>query len=186
MSTETQEIRKVCRVGTVPIGRSNCSVYLKIEYTDGKLSITGVEGPLPSGNARGSCGQIDMHLRAEDFATFAPGWNTATINKLLAIWGRWHLNDLTPGTPRQMEAIRAKQQEANRADPLHKEAPHAYASRQGFSSYYDMERKWLVEAGLLVDHGYTFGTKWLTEAVPDDVLEFLASLPDADREPAWV
>jgi len=30
------------------------------------------------------------------------------------------------------------------------------------------------------------GSAWLTEQVPDQVLEFLRSLPDTDRTPAWV
>ena len=38
-------------------------VFVEIKYSDGKLSITGVEGPTRSGNCIGSCGQIDMNYR---------------------------------------------------------------------------------------------------------------------------
>jgi hypothetical protein len=34
--------------------------------------------------------------------------------------------------------------------------------------------------------GYRYGSAWLTEEVPADVLDFLRSLPTADRQPAWV
>ncbi len=34
--------------------------------------------------------------------------------------------------------------------------------------------------------GYGYGTSWLHEPVPEDVLEFLKNLPDADEKPAWV
>lgn len=34
--------------------------------------------------------------------------------------------------------------------------------------------------------GYKFGTAWLKEEVPQDVLQFLASLPETDKTPAWV
>jgi hypothetical protein len=34
--------------------------------------------------------------------------------------------------------------------------------------------------------GYKYGSAWLREEVPGDVLEFLASLPESDKVPAWV
>ena len=34
--------------------------------------------------------------------------------------------------------------------------------------------------------GYKYGTSWLKEDVPEDVLQFLYNLPDTTREPAWV
>jgi len=34
--------------------------------------------------------------------------------------------------------------------------------------------------------GYRYGSQWLCEDVPDDVIEFLASLPETDVTPAWV
>lgn len=34
--------------------------------------------------------------------------------------------------------------------------------------------------------GYQFGSSWLTEEVPAEVIEFLESLPDSDTKPAWV
>ena len=34
--------------------------------------------------------------------------------------------------------------------------------------------------------GYKYGSAWLFEPVPDNVLHFLESLPDTDKKPAWV
>lgn len=34
--------------------------------------------------------------------------------------------------------------------------------------------------------GYKYGSAWNREAVPEDVLQFLAGLPDTDITPAWV
>jgi hypothetical protein len=34
--------------------------------------------------------------------------------------------------------------------------------------------------------GYKYGTTWLKEDVPQDVIDWLFALPDADHQPAWV
>jgi hypothetical protein len=34
--------------------------------------------------------------------------------------------------------------------------------------------------------GYKYGSAWLKEELPQEVIDFLASLPDTDRTPAWV
>jgi hypothetical protein len=99
-----KEIKKVVRVGTVEAGKRRASVFCKIEYQAGKLSISGVVGPLPSGNCLGSCGQIDMGMKPSDFQTLAPGWTYGKIKKFLKVWDSWHLNDLHAGTPKQ-EAV---------------------------------------------------------------------------------
>jgi len=186
--TETaQDFFKVCRLGTVTVGRNDrVNVFVRIEYKGGRLSICGTEGPYPSGNCAGATGQIDTLLKPSSFNTCAPGWSTETIDKFLRAWERWHLNDMVAGTPRQMRFIRKRQKEANAKSSLHREAPHAYASRMGFQSYYDMECCWLADARILVDKGYSFGSAWLREEVPADVLEWLRGLPDSDVVPAWV
>lgn len=96
MSTETmtgQEMRKVVRIGTTrtPGGRG-ASVFCRIEYQNGRLSISGVIGPLASGNALGSSGQIDME--PWHISKYAPGWGFAKVAAFRAIWKRWHLNDM--------------------------------------------------------------------------------------------
>jgi len=34
--------------------------------------------------------------------------------------------------------------------------------------------------------GYKYGTSWIKEEVPEEVVEWLYNLPDSKREPAWI
>lgn len=100
-------MKKIVRLGTVPVGRENASVFCSIEFTDERLSISGVEGPLRNGNAIGSCGQIDMHLRKEqDKITLAPGWSKEMLAHFFDVWEEYHLNDMQAGTPKQTAALK--------------------------------------------------------------------------------
>jgi hypothetical protein len=155
----------------------NC--FAKIEFRDGRLSICGVEGPLRNGNARGSCGQIIMGFKEYDhrghsmLADVAPakGWDVDKLRQFFDTWSRWHLNDLTAGSPAQEAYLRAH--------------PITYSYPQ---SHYEEACKALAAAGLHPDpsNGYKYGSAWLREEVPDAALEFLRGLPDADITPAWV
>lgn len=72
-------------------------IFCTVDYDGKRLSISGVEGPLPSGNCIGSCGQIDMHLRepgALDSFKPADGWTLESFRHFLDVWNRWHLNDM--------------------------------------------------------------------------------------------
>lgn len=76
--------------------------------------------------------------------------------KLFDVWERWHLNDMRPGTPQQEEVVRE-------------------ARRAGRVSYVDAV-KLLESHGLLIDNGYRYGTAWLEEELPSEVVEYLESL----------
>jgi hypothetical protein len=80
----------------VRLGRQEAvgNTFCKIVFDGSRLSISGVEGPLQSGNCRGGCGQIDMHADQWRFAEYAPGWSAETVARFVAVWGEWHLNDL--------------------------------------------------------------------------------------------
>ena len=68
-------------------------MFCEINYTDGKLSITGVVGPTRGGDAYGSCGQIvDTEI-----LDFAPGWDAELLARFYEVWHRWHLNDMRVG-----------------------------------------------------------------------------------------
>lgn len=160
---------KTVRISTVPAyGGSWMSVYAQICYQDGKLSISGVEGPTNDGNCKGSCGQIVMHewqgLRC------APGWTQAMVAQFREVWDKWHLNDMKAGTPEQT----------------------AYLESLGKYESYDWACTELEKAGLLTaphpvtGEPYRYGTAWLKTEVPGDVLEWLRGLPDTDEVPAWV
>ncbi len=62
---EKLKFSKVVHPCDVPCGGADRKfpLFCKIEIKeDGQLSISGVIGPRPSGNAAGSCGQVDMHF----------------------------------------------------------------------------------------------------------------------------
>ena len=63
------------------------------------LSITGVEGPMQNGDCRGSAGQLDMNMDEGYLSniTLEPGWTMEQVEKLLAVWRDYHLNDMKPG-----------------------------------------------------------------------------------------
>ena len=74
--------------------------FAKIEFNDGRLSITGAVGPLKSGNRRGSAGQCVNAIRE---GTPVEGWNREMLDKFCGIWDRWHLNDCRPECEHQRE-----------------------------------------------------------------------------------
>lgn len=111
-------MNKVMRIGTMEIGQGRrANIFIKAEVKDGELSITGVIGPLHSGNALGGCGQIDMEfahrnpvdndrrttalVKPKDIQ-FAPGWTAGLWYGLLDIWHNWHLNHMKAGCEHQI------------------------------------------------------------------------------------
>ena len=164
---------KIIRLATTSRYERVCSIFCKIEFKDGKLSISGVEGPLKSGNAIGSCGQIEMHLKDEQPSlTPVNGIDRATMAKFFNVWDRWHLNDMKAGDDEQEQFLRD--------NPMSKES-YSYPK-----SYYDAACAHLAAHGLNPHNGYSYGHAWKHEDVPAEVLEFLQSLPDTDVQPAWV
>lgn len=162
---------KVVRIGMSrpPHAKRGYSIFCKIKFNeDGNLSISGVEGPTASGNARGGCGQINMHAWYID--AYAPGWSRDLMMKFKKVWKQYHLNDMQAGTPAQTEVLTRRKDEYT-GYPL---------------SYYDWALGVLAEEGLDIDNGYKYGSKWLRIDVPTEVQEFLQSLPDTDKTPAWV
>jgi len=165
-----ENFTKTVRIGT---SKESGSTFCKIKWLGDRLSITGVEGPRKDGNCRGGCGQIEDHIQVD---TFAPGWSASLLEHFVTNWKRWHLNDCTAGSPEQEEYLRLN--------------PVSYTYPD---SHYEAACKVLKEAGIQPDMGhkhndkpYSYGSAWLFEEVPADVLEFFKGLPNTDRIPAWV
>jgi hypothetical protein len=186
-----KDFKKVCYIGASSNGKAYMGgmtghvgpgVYVEIKYKNGELSITGVEGPFASGNCMGSCGQIANNIYMTKFEDddFGEGWNQEAVDKLLEIWNRYHLNHMQPGTPAQMIIIRHFQNLANKEDCLHRESHQAYAKKKGFDYYYDLELHWLKSVNMEFHYGYKFGTKWCEEMVPENILEWLYNLQEAE------
>ncbi len=166
--------KKIVRLGLINgYGKNRMNVFCKInlkEKDEGLcLSISGVEGPLQSGNARGGCGQIIMS--GIDIVEFAPGWNRTKLNKFLEIWNKWHLNSTNAGTVEQDKII----------EKAKKQYPDKFQT-----DHYESCCTFLKEADLYEDSGHKYGSAWLFRELPKDVVEFLKALPDTNKTPAWV
>lgn len=171
-----ENFTKVLRIGETRSPGTYCDMFVKVEYASGKLSITGVEGPMRNGDAKGSCGQIIMH--DWEIVNYAPGWDASKVAKLRQVWEDWHLNDMQAGTPEQTEALK----------PF-------YTTRKYPENDYAHACEYLKERGLYEvpdprqgkeGETYRYGMAWLRVEVPADVLEFLKGLPDTDKAPAWI
>lgn len=228
-------MEKIIRVGKGSQG----NVYCKISFKDGRLSISGVEGPTRGGNCKGSCGQIVMHKW--DISEYAPGFNAEVEAKLRDYWDKWHLNDMQPNCVHQVgpeweskdvtiyrytltlasleksnAAKRAAEAALKRGETFtptaeqtafanlpymvkthSAEAPPHYEAPKKTAHTNPVEVKktnWCTEEehpeGFLSKAcpvcGYKYGSKWLKKEVPQEVIDFLFSLPDTDMKPAWV
>jgi hypothetical protein len=139
-----------------PNGRPTIPVFCKIEYDGKRLSIIGVEGPMLNGDAKGSCGQILHVIRGG-----------ARGHKLTPGWSEGMLKDF-------LAVWRDWHLNDMRAGCEHQRA-----------SGWDKKPNASIGKPCPVC-GYEYGSSWLSVDVPDEVLDFLANLPDTDREPAWV
>lgn len=98
METETvSDFERLINPARVPAWNSRgdkvtARLWVKIQYKGGRLSITGVEGPLSNGDALGSCGQCGIHAEAVPLE----GFTLEALARLRAIWDEWHLNDMRP------------------------------------------------------------------------------------------
>lgn len=220
--------------------------YAKIKFVDGKLSISGVIGPMRNGNCKGSAGQCADEIR-EGKPT--EGWTEGMVREFCDIWDEWHLNDMRPYCRHQKklgwdklsnkkvmlynyrltrEAFSKKRAAENAAanalergetfTPTQEQTRYAnlpysittsaeisgedavnyeprkpiFAGDTGATS--TKQLGWLREDehpdGILGRAcpvcGYKYGTSWIKEEVPPEVIAWLFELPDAKVKPAWV
>lgn len=78
--------------------------------------------------------------------------------RLYEIWKRWHLNDMRAGTFVQEEILR-----------------QAKASGVELNDY-DDTCNYLQRFDALVDDGYKYGSKWLKEELPREVVDYVYAL----------
>jgi hypothetical protein len=168
--------RRVVTPGTTRDG----SLFVTIELHDlrnpgiggPELSITGVAGPKRNGDAQGSCGQCGDYLTEGCTPETGSGWDAEMVARLGEVWARWHLNGMTAGSPAQEQFLR----------------DHPYDRERDGSDHYGWACKVLADAGLNPDpahDGYRYGSAWLYEAVPVEVLDWLRGLPVAVRSHPW-
>ncbi len=265
---EKKDFIKVVRIGKgYSSGGRGYPIFCKIEFEAGKLSISGVEGPLKSGDCIGGCGQIDMSLRSkiDKIGLYRDGgWTRQMLEKFFDIWKEWHLNDMRSGcshqraekwgekdlvinkyklarhiserqreiknrvlhdvgnvleakiTPEEQEILAIPcniyypaepeywkpSEESEDKNPLIKlrgiiKRFYVFDSKETKSSGWVYEKpntttfadEWHPEGVLCKPCpvcGYTYGSSWLSEEIPDDVYKWLRGLPDTPVTPAWV
>ena len=169
------DIHKIVNLGkaSVPGSSKHYDVFCEVKVADGILSIHGVVGPRKNGEAWGYAGQI-----YDDIQDLIPdnGWTQEMVDEFLDVWRKWHLNDLQPGTHRQMDFLREWRK-----------------GREILSYDYKDECKALEQVGLLEDDQhmvegkpYRYGSSWIRFELPAEVLGFLRGLPVSMKKPAWV
>lgn len=165
----------------VGLAKGAGETFVHIQWDGKRLSLSGVEGPLPNGNCKGSCGQIDLHN------IYNPAPDVAII-KLTQVWAAWHLNDMRAGCEHQ----RAEQWDKRPIDPskpLNAYGKHFPGQRQDSWNMLTWVSRREHPQGLLSEPcptcGYKFGTAWLHEEVPEEVITFLHSLPSVDAPKGW-
>lgn len=247
--TNATKTQKIVRIGNTPshTGRP-VPVYIKIELENTQkgatLSITGVEGPYPSGNCAGSAGQIVTGMDAAylDALDIAPGWTRPDIERLLEIWNRWHLNDMNAACEHQraagwtrpdnyleivhyrltrearetlknaleiarVAAINGEVAELTDTERALIELESEYRptyqppdADSPLSGCYEVGKRESKLAGWTYEHehpagilskpcpecGYQYGSAWLYEEIPADIIAWLFALPDTDTTPAWI
>lgn len=167
-------MNKVICPGAAVGNRRRAFVFCKIEVEDGCLSISGVHGPLRSGNALGGCGQILDTVRAID--QMGKGWTPKLLEQFADIWDRWHLNDMQVGCEHQ----RAEGWGSERL-----EVGLDKFKAAGWVTEREHPRGVLSKACPVC--GYKYGSAWLKEDLPAEVLAFLEALPtELPYTPAWV
>ncbi len=133
-------------------------------YDTPSLSITAVEGPTTGGNARGGLGRPNAEL-AGRMTKLAPGWTATMIDKLADVTERWHLNTLRAGSPAQREYMRQHPRQFEVTYP---------------TSHYDNACQQLgsLNPDRSMDPPYEYGSAWLSEELPAEVVTFLTGLPN--------
>ena len=222
------------------------NAFVQIEYTNGRLSISGVVGPKRNGDCYGSAGQCVDAIR-EGIPN--AGWTKEMLEKLCNIWDEWHLNDMRAYCQHQKElgwreqareeitlyhyrltdfAYKAKENAKREAInslkegrtfvptkeqsffanleygldvygelseelvPYYNPKKSLYAGDHGFTAI--KTRGWVTyekesDKGLLCKPcpvcGYKYGTSWLKEDVPQEIIDWLFALPTTKADPLW-
>ncbi len=94
---------------------------------------------------------------SEEIKKLFPG--NEMVQKIIRIWERWHLNDLKSGTNKQDEIL--NQYKEDNPD-----------WRYSYTEACDI----LKRNDLYIDRDYKYGYAWLTEELPQEVIDFITSL----------
>ena len=135
-------------------------VWIEVELVriDGKLRLT-VSGDVDQKRRRGwvtiLTGQIYDWIKERARDIELVGIDRATLMVLLDVWNRWHLNDLRPYCKHQEPLVmELRSKGINPIDVV--------------DDYPELSRCPVC--------GYRYGTKWLYEPLPEQVIDFIKRL----------
>lgn len=136
-------------------------VYVDAKINDGRLSITAsVYAGRKAERNLISCGQSTDC--AALVTTPGPGLTMDDVRRLREVWDHWHLNDMRPGCVHQ----RGYGWDAMHV--LESRGRYAGMSRARQKAFKRIDRPCPV-------CGYRYGSAWLTEELPADVVQFIAA-----------
>lgn len=92
-------MKKVVNPCICKVYGGSARAFCKIEFENGRLSISGVVGPA-GGDCKGSAGQCVDAIRN---GIPVDGWDAEMLKKFCDIWDEWHLNDMRPECDHQRE-----------------------------------------------------------------------------------
>ena len=75
-----------CKVYTRSGNEATARAFCEIQFENGRLSITGVIGPLRSGDCRGGAGQCVDEIRE---GHPCDEWTQEMLDKFCSIWDEW-------------------------------------------------------------------------------------------------
>lgn len=133
-------------------GRKNCRAAFTWEFDGERFSMQA-----EIWNPRGT----DIYCGGQCVDTVAAYFpHNKKVQRMLAIWREWHLNDMQAGSPAQRAELKK----------------HDFAA-SGASSHFLWAQLILHDAGLEPDPGYThngkpyrYGSAWLTKPIPPEVV----------------
>jgi|TARA_R100000482_G_scaffold108938_1_gene51172 hypothetical protein len=159
-STKERKMKKTIQFGKVDYmnnGKKNCLIEVELNFDGVRFSASGT---------------IWNHLKTDSYSggqnldtikKFLP--NNKLFNKIYDIWKKYHLNDMTAGSPKQEEYLKS------------------IISEDSLDYSYDLKCEKLKEVNLLHDKSYLYdgkpyqyGTAWLTTEIPTEVKQEINNL----------
>jgi len=132
-----------------------------------------------------ACGQVyaDILDIIETKFIYDIGWNKAKVERLVAIWKRWHMNDFRAGCEHQRaERWHERPIDVNR--PIDTYGFHFKGQRHPSWNMLVWVTRNEHPEGLLLRPcptcGYEYGSEWLYEPIPAEILAEIETFPTVD------
>jgi hypothetical protein len=154
--TQAEKYHKVLSFGKIDYnhsGRRNCKVTIEVELR-----------PTEHGTELSICGNIwnpretDIYSCGQNIDTIAEYIHSPKMRRIKEIWEQWHLNGMRAGTPIQEKAVKEWRNKTNN---------HSFA--------YTEICEYLKSINLYEVDGYKYGSAWLMEPLPQDIIDEVLS-----------